>query len=60
MKTIYNSSQKYENKLFIEWFQHISKLLMKKNCEFFRYFINETFKILGLDSFAHKVFILEL
>ena len=60
LKTMYDSYRKYENELFINWFSYISKLLMKKNCEFFEYFIIKIFQNYKLYSVAHKVFILEL
>ena len=60
LKIIYTSYQEYENQLFNEWFLYISKILMKKNCHFFEYFIDKLFKVLQLSSLAHKTFILEL
>ena len=60
LKIIYISYQEYENQLFNEWFLYISKILMKKNCQFFEYFIDKIFKVLQLSSLAHKTFILEL
>lgn len=60
LKILYLSYDEFKNKLFIEWFNYISKKLMKKNCEFFEYFISNILKKLKLTSLAHKPFILEL
>lgn len=60
LKIIHTSYQEYEDKLFIEWFLYISKILMKKNCHFFEYFIDKLYKVLQLSSLAHKTFILNL
>jgi len=52
--------EKYNNKLFINWFYKISKLYLKNNCHFFNYFMNYIYLEYKLKSFYGSSFIRKL
>ena len=52
--------EKYSEKNITIWFNKISKILLKTNCEFFEYFIDKIFDYLHLAHFHRMGFFLEI
>ena len=60
LKIIMKYHEKYSEKNMTIWFNKISKILLKTNCEIFDYFIDKIFDYLHLAHFHRMGFFLEI